>query len=308
MVLPSSSSSGRLTRKRAGSIDIEQANRQKFENLSLSTPSSAGLTSNSDGRDYICLCAPAPKVPRPRNGESNHLLFFLSVFFPKPTNALLLHIRHRTPGPLRPGVTWSLDLDTRAAGLNHCHCLLFSSTFFVLLVLVLRSKRRERMYHLEKQCANTTNSPSIYFVPSTSPSGGYGREPRSSQSRGVQDHRRAMEERGRGREGLLEEPGGGGETASSATIPRLPVYPPPRRTRFWKILHFIGGWRKVPQVRRSLYRHPENTLSPLSSRSNLRRRSLRPPQLESWRRGLFRASGAWRLGSEPGATAIWFLA
>ncbi|KAL1842303.1 hypothetical protein VTJ49DRAFT_5584 [Mycothermus thermophilus] len=45
-------------RKRAASIDTEEANRSRIENLTLTTPSSAGL---------ICLCAPEPKVPRPRN-------------------------------------------------------------------------------------------------------------------------------------------------------------------------------------------------------------------------------------------------
>lgn len=57
-----------ITRKRAASINTEEANRPKIENLSLSTPSTAGSRPFDAGRDLICLCTPAPKVPRPRNG------------------------------------------------------------------------------------------------------------------------------------------------------------------------------------------------------------------------------------------------
>jgi len=59
-----------ITRKRAASINTEEANRPKIENLSLSTPSTAGSRPFDAGRDLICLCTPAPKVPRPRNGMS----------------------------------------------------------------------------------------------------------------------------------------------------------------------------------------------------------------------------------------------
>ncbi|KAH6851235.1 hypothetical protein B0I37DRAFT_445137 [Chaetomium sp. MPI-CAGE-AT-0009] len=52
-----------ITRKRAASINIEQANRPKIENLSLATPN----TASPRPIDAICLCTPAPKVPRPRN-------------------------------------------------------------------------------------------------------------------------------------------------------------------------------------------------------------------------------------------------
>ncbi|KAI0414982.1 hypothetical protein F5X98DRAFT_365497 [Xylaria grammica] len=51
-------------KKRAKSIDIEEANQSNIARLSLYTPT----TARSDGpRELICLCAKAPKVPRPRN-------------------------------------------------------------------------------------------------------------------------------------------------------------------------------------------------------------------------------------------------
>ncbi|KAI1820022.1 hypothetical protein F4861DRAFT_533998 [Xylaria intraflava] len=56
---------GRLrNKKRTKSIDIEEANLSNTARLSLYTP----VTARGDGpRDLICLCAKAPKVPRPRN-------------------------------------------------------------------------------------------------------------------------------------------------------------------------------------------------------------------------------------------------
>ncbi|KAK4122852.1 hypothetical protein N657DRAFT_539986, partial [Parathielavia appendiculata] len=56
-----------ITRKRAASINTEEANRPKIENLSLSTPPTASSRPFDGGSDLICLCTPAPKVPRPRN-------------------------------------------------------------------------------------------------------------------------------------------------------------------------------------------------------------------------------------------------
>lgn len=67
-----------LARKRAASINTADANYGRLEKLQLSTPSSM----NSEGPRDICLCTPAPKIPRPRNGESSQvplLKFALSV-------------------------------------------------------------------------------------------------------------------------------------------------------------------------------------------------------------------------------------
>ncbi|KAI8625862.1 hypothetical protein F5Y19DRAFT_466858 [Xylariaceae sp. FL1651] len=70
--IPSSSSyahhdetyGGPRNKKRAKSIDVEEANHSNIARLSLYTPT----TARSDGpREMICLCAKAPKVPRPRN-------------------------------------------------------------------------------------------------------------------------------------------------------------------------------------------------------------------------------------------------
>ncbi|KAH6955268.1 hypothetical protein DER45DRAFT_338033 [Fusarium avenaceum] len=53
-----------IARKRAASINTSEANYGRLERLKLSTPSS--MASNESTRD-ICLCTPAPKIPRPRN-------------------------------------------------------------------------------------------------------------------------------------------------------------------------------------------------------------------------------------------------
>lgn len=56
---------GSRNKKRAKSIDIDEANQPSIARLSLYTPT----TARNDGpRELICLCAKAPKVPRPRNG------------------------------------------------------------------------------------------------------------------------------------------------------------------------------------------------------------------------------------------------
>ncbi|CEI69060.1 hypothetical protein FVEN_g4173 [Fusarium venenatum] len=60
---PSPRTSG-LSRKRAASINTVDASYGRLERLQLSTPTS--MASNEGTRD-ICLCAPVPKIPRPRN-------------------------------------------------------------------------------------------------------------------------------------------------------------------------------------------------------------------------------------------------
>ncbi|KAH6613355.1 hypothetical protein F5144DRAFT_607270 [Chaetomium tenue] len=56
-----------VTRKRAASINTEEANRSKIANLSLTTPNTASPRPLEASGGTICLCTPAPKVPRPRN-------------------------------------------------------------------------------------------------------------------------------------------------------------------------------------------------------------------------------------------------
>lgn len=69
-------SEGPLTRKRAASLRTE---RPRIDDLSLTAPAvdrSPPLPPPhlpESGRDLICLCTPAPKVPRPRNGMSPSL-------------------------------------------------------------------------------------------------------------------------------------------------------------------------------------------------------------------------------------------
>ncbi|KAI5923760.1 hypothetical protein F4810DRAFT_719971 [Camillea tinctor] len=57
-------------RKRAASIDVEEANGHRNHNYGLYTPTTARADDGGPGGglgDTICLCAKAPKVPRPRN-------------------------------------------------------------------------------------------------------------------------------------------------------------------------------------------------------------------------------------------------
>lgn len=74
---------GRLIRKRARSINVDEANNSRAEHLTLQTPaltgtppSSASTVSNSD---LICICPSPPKVPRPRNGMCVFFSFFPSL-------------------------------------------------------------------------------------------------------------------------------------------------------------------------------------------------------------------------------------
>lgn len=66
---------GRLTRKRARSINVEQANYPRVDGLSLQSPGLAGTPPGSastvSATDLICICPSPPKVPRPRNGMYN---------------------------------------------------------------------------------------------------------------------------------------------------------------------------------------------------------------------------------------------
>ncbi|KAK7397811.1 slightly ste11-like protein [Neonectria punicea] len=53
-----------LSRKRAASINTADASYAKFEHLKLDTPTNMNVVIP---RDHVCLCTPAPKIPRPRN-------------------------------------------------------------------------------------------------------------------------------------------------------------------------------------------------------------------------------------------------
>lgn len=78
-------SAGPLTRKRAASLRTDP----RIEDLSLNTPAAASSSSHHPvekirERELICLCTPAPKVPRPRNGMSypSFLSSLSHVFLP----------------------------------------------------------------------------------------------------------------------------------------------------------------------------------------------------------------------------------
>ncbi|KAI1652228.1 uncharacterized protein F4817DRAFT_363108 [Daldinia loculata] len=64
---PSTTAATRQGRKRAYSIDVEEANQPRIQDLRLYTPNTATSNTTEGLRDLICLCTKAPKVPRPRN-------------------------------------------------------------------------------------------------------------------------------------------------------------------------------------------------------------------------------------------------
>ncbi|XXG97528.1 signal recognition particle subunit [Hypoxylon texense] len=64
---PALTTPGRAARKRIQSIDVEEANHPRIEDLRLYTPSTAKSNISEGPRELICLCTKAPKVPRPRN-------------------------------------------------------------------------------------------------------------------------------------------------------------------------------------------------------------------------------------------------
>lgn len=53
-------------RKRASTIQNADANHGMFVPLTTGT---SGQVAQDGSRDIICLCTPAPKIPRPRNGK-----------------------------------------------------------------------------------------------------------------------------------------------------------------------------------------------------------------------------------------------
>jgi len=70
---PSSSGAGagNLKRKRAGSVGADEAGRPRSADLVVRVPAAFPIAHpNLGSTEHICLCTPAPKVPRPRNGAS----------------------------------------------------------------------------------------------------------------------------------------------------------------------------------------------------------------------------------------------
>lgn len=79
-----SSIEGRLTRKRARSINVEEANRPRGDRA-LQSPALGGAPSSAassvSNSDRICLCPAEPKVKRPRNGTCDSLCYVLGLLF-----------------------------------------------------------------------------------------------------------------------------------------------------------------------------------------------------------------------------------
>lgn len=69
----------RLTRKRAASLNTEAANIVASENLILNSARPTEGGPHTGQREQVCLCQPDPKIPRPRNGNSQSLFSLLSI-------------------------------------------------------------------------------------------------------------------------------------------------------------------------------------------------------------------------------------
>jgi hypothetical protein len=110
---PSPRTSG-LSRKRAASINTVDASYGRLERLQLSTPTSMA---SSEGTRDICLCAPVPKIPRPRNGEL-HL-------------SLLSSYHHRDVDCMK----FVDSVSTTFIQTPVCSCFMFTNTTCVAFIL-----------------------------------------------------------------------------------------------------------------------------------------------------------------------------
>lgn len=73
---PSPRLSGLGSKKRAASINTSEANYARLEKLRIDSPNNMDVNTS---QDLICLCTPAPKIPRPRNGEFDSFCLFCST-------------------------------------------------------------------------------------------------------------------------------------------------------------------------------------------------------------------------------------
>lgn len=72
----STPSSPRVARRRNQSVEVDNNVDEDIEGDSpadVRTPASTGSTGSGDLSSHVCLCQPEPKIPRPRNGESDIL-------------------------------------------------------------------------------------------------------------------------------------------------------------------------------------------------------------------------------------------
>jgi len=194
-------SAGPLTRKRAASLRTEGP---RIEDLSLNTPTTDRSPPPppphlpESGRDLICLCTPAPKVPRPRNG----MLSFSQCpdFFPISQSL------------------FRISTNKRAFG-YYILRLCFPATFLVLLPHPGHSS----IYHTNKIGERGSISwladirdtlptltliltllSSLYPLPPTSSSPGRSPESRARQPRNLKDHWREVARGVRGAQGAVE--------------------------------------------------------------------------------------------------------
>jgi HMG box factor len=69
----------RLTRKRAASLNTDNANDPRIGDLALNSASTNGPPTSDPTREQVCLCQPDPKIPRPRNGKHSKIPFSYPV-------------------------------------------------------------------------------------------------------------------------------------------------------------------------------------------------------------------------------------
>ena len=147
---------GNLKRKRAGSNNTDEANHPRPTEIVVQVPTSSPFAyPNSDSGEHICLCTPAPKVPRPRNGESLSLLSPRSKTF----KALRLHV----------------------------------SQLAYRLCSLLEKVPAPQAHSITRLLTDEhTPLDSFHPLPATSPSPGCGSAPGTGQPRNLQDNWRAV--------------------------------------------------------------------------------------------------------------------
>lgn len=167
-----------LAKKRAASINTADASYARLERLTVNTPN----TMNSDdSRDMICLCTPAPKIPRPRNGELIYILTFVILAIPFFT---IKTITTTTPKTVKTTTPTTTRLFRHHRGQT-------------LLTSLISNFNMSTCHTYILNVTSVTNilSSSIHFIPPASPVLSRRQKPQHIQLRHLQNHRGTVERR-----------------------------------------------------------------------------------------------------------------
>lgn len=240
---------GRLTRKRARSINVEEANNPRAERLTIQTPALAGTPPSSasigSNSDLICICPSPPKVPRPRNGMCDFFFYlnfvsldawsvccwlleyiiretFLSVICW--VSCLFLSMPETQLGPpilCSPGSPPSYCNDQ--VGIRRVSECMYKFRGAAWLVIGESLCWRAKSKVISKLLTFFSRLCSVHTLSSTPPSRRGSQVSRSRQSRNFENHWRSVAKNRRRDQELLETPGRGGESEASTPVPSVQV-------------------------------------------------------------------------------------